>query len=123
MTPDMDILKKAECLSIEAMVMRNRLHWAGHVVWMEDVRLPKQLFYGELKTGKCSQYGPKRRFKDCIKDDFKAFKFPVQKWEILAKPSLNGVGQLEVDLKFLKGKESIMLSSREILGKAMCQFC
>ena len=50
--PDTDILKKAECLSIEAMVVRNRLRWAGHVVRMEDVRLPKQLFYGEFKTGK-----------------------------------------------------------------------
>ena len=28
-----------------------------------------------------------------------------------------------MDLKFLKGKESISRSSREILGKARCQFC
>ena len=40
MIPDTDILKKAEFLSIEAMVMRNQLCWVGHVVWMEDVRLP-----------------------------------------------------------------------------------
>ena len=85
MTPDTDILKKAECLSIEAMVMRNRLRWAGHVVRMGDVRLPKQLFYDELKTGEHPQHGPKRRLKDCIKDDLKAFKIPVQNWDTLAK--------------------------------------
>ena len=56
MTPDTDILKKSECLSIEAMVMRNRLRWVGHVVRMEDVRLPKQLFYGEHTTRKRSQH-------------------------------------------------------------------
>ena len=54
-TPDMNIHKKAACLSIEAMVMRNRLRWAGHIVRMEDVKLPKRLFYGELKTGKRPQ--------------------------------------------------------------------
>ena len=85
MTPDRDILKKAECLNIEAMVIRNWFRWAGHVVRMEDVKLSKLLFYGELKTRKRPQHGPKRRFKDCIKDDLKSFKIPVQKWETLAK--------------------------------------
>ena len=85
MTPDMDIIKKAECLSIEAMVMRNWLRWAGYVVGMEDVRLSKQLFYGELKNEKRPQHGIKRHFKDSIKDDLKTFKIPVQNWETLAK--------------------------------------
>ena len=85
MIPDTDILKKAECLSIEAMVMRNWLRWSGHVVRMEDVRLLKQLFYSELKIGKHPQHGPKRCFTDRVKDDVKAFKIPVQNWETLAK--------------------------------------
>ena len=65
--------------------MKNQLRWAGHVVRMEDERIPKQLFYGELMTGKRPQHKPKKRFKDCIKNNLKAFKIPVENWETLAK--------------------------------------
>ena len=41
----------------------------------------KQLFYGELMTGKRPQHKPKKRFKDCIKNNLKAFKIPVENWE------------------------------------------
>ena len=65
--------------------MKNQLRWAGHVVRMEDERIPKQLFYGELMTGKRPQHKPKKRFKDCIKNNLKAFKIPVENWETLSK--------------------------------------
>ena len=34
--------------SIAARIMRNQMHWAGHLIRMDDSRLPKQLFFGEL---------------------------------------------------------------------------
>ena len=43
------------------------------------------MFYGELKTGKRPQHGPKRRFNDCIKDYLKDFKILVPNWETLDK--------------------------------------
>ena len=61
--------------------MKNQLRWAGHVVRMVDERIPKQLFYGELMTGKRQPHKPKKRFKDCIKNNLKAFKIPVENWE------------------------------------------
>ncbi|XP_044163874.1 PR domain zinc finger protein 5-like [Acropora millepora] len=65
--------------------MKNQLRWAGHVVRMEDERVPKQLLNSELMTGKRPQHKPKKRFKDCIKNNLKAFKIPVENWETLAK--------------------------------------
>ena len=85
LTPDTAVLQIAECPSIESLIMKNQLRWAGHVVRMEDERIPKQLFYGELMTGKRPQHKPKKRFKDCIKNNLKAFKIPVENWETLAK--------------------------------------
>ena len=45
----------------------------GHVVRMSDHWLPKILFYGEIKEGKRSRDGPKKRFKDLLKANLKAF--------------------------------------------------
>ena len=64
--------------------MKNQLRWAGHVVRMDDNRIPKQCFYGELVCGKRPRHKPKKRFKDCIKNNLKSFKIPVDDWETLA---------------------------------------
>ena len=55
------IFEKSKCKSVEAMLIHNQMHWAGHVVHMDDDCLPKQLFYGELKVGKRPQHKPKKR--------------------------------------------------------------
>lgn len=37
---------------------------SGHLVRMPDIRLPKRVFYSELASGKRTQGGPKKRYKD-----------------------------------------------------------
>ena len=49
-TPDTTVLEIAECPNIEYFIMLNQLRWAGHLVCMEDTRIPKQLFL--RRTGK-----------------------------------------------------------------------
>ena len=56
----------ADSTSTEAMIMKNRLHWVGHVQRMEDNRIPKQLMFGELASGKRKQGRPLKRFKDYV---------------------------------------------------------
>ena len=41
--------------------------WTGHVIRMEDQRIPKQLLFGELEQGHRRQGRPCKRFKDTVK--------------------------------------------------------
>ena len=52
----------------------------GHVVRMDDNRLPKRIFYGELATGKRTTGGQFKRFKDTLKASLKKFINP-DTWE------------------------------------------
>ena len=70
-TPDTEVLSKAHTLSISALLMRNQMRWAGHLIRMDDSRLPKQLFYGELASGARPQHKPNKRFRDEVKVNLK----------------------------------------------------
>ena len=57
----------------------------GQVVRMEDSRLPKQIFYGELSIEKRPQHKAWKRCKDIIKDNIKTFQINVDNWEGLTE--------------------------------------
>ena len=81
---DTEVLGKAGLPSIQSMVMKNCLRWTGHIVHMDDGRLPRTLFYGEMWEGKRSTLKPKKRFKDTIKYYLKQSGLPVDQWEKMA---------------------------------------
>ena len=47
-TQDTEILKIAECTTIESLVMANQMPWTGHIERMEAERLSKRLFNGNM---------------------------------------------------------------------------
>ena len=81
---DTEVLNLANIPSIYTLLQKSQVRWAGHVVRMPDNRLPKQLLYGELKTGKRDRAGPKKRYKDSLKESLKKIDVDVNNWETLA---------------------------------------
>ena len=83
--PDTEVLELAQMESIHSTLMRSQLRWAGHVQRMEDSRLPKRLFYGELKEGRRSHGGQRKRYKDTLKASLKRCNIPPASWEDAAQ--------------------------------------
>ena len=63
------------------MLRVRRLRWSGHVCRVDDGRLPKDIFYGELADAPCPRGRPRLCYKDVLKRDMAAFGIPVATWE------------------------------------------
>ena len=83
--PNTEVLRRAQMPSVESMVLSAQLRWAGHVVRMEDFKLPKILLYGELRDGTRSVGGQKLRYKDTLKRSLKRSNVAVENWEAVAR--------------------------------------
>nr|VZI42286.1 unnamed protein product [Spirometra erinaceieuropaei] len=67
------------------MLRQMQLRWSGHLVRMDDERLPKRLFYGEVATGSRRQGGQIRRYKDTLKSSLKRLQINPTNWDELAR--------------------------------------
>ena len=83
--PDTDVLSRSNMMSIHTILMKYQLRWSGHVIRMEDSRIPKQLLFSELHSGKRSRGAPKKRFKDTLKASLKCFDVDPENWELQAQ--------------------------------------
>nr|VZI54390.1 unnamed protein product [Spirometra erinaceieuropaei] len=89
--PDTDVLKRTGILSIYIMLRQMQLRWSSHLVRMDDERLPKRLFYGDVATGSRRQGGQIRRYKDTLTSSLKHLQINPTNWEELAldRPTWN----------------------------------
>nr|VZI32490.1 unnamed protein product [Spirometra erinaceieuropaei] len=62
-----------------------QLRCSGHLVRMDEERLPKRLFYGDVATGSRRQGGRIRRYKDTLKSSLKRLQIKPTNWEELAR--------------------------------------
>lgn len=83
-----EVLLRSGCYSIVAILNKARLRWAGHVVRMSDIRMPKQLLYGELCIGNRAHGGQLLRFKDTLRQTLKKCDM-FDNWEDVAKDRAN----------------------------------
>ena len=81
MVPNTDVLDRCQISGIEALIMRAQLRWTGHVIRMEDTRIPKQTFYGQLPIGTRSVGRQYKRFKDHLKTTLLACNIPPKELE------------------------------------------
>ena len=65
------VLERAGMPSVEEMITTCQLRGIGHVTRMENSRLPKAVFYGELKEGSRKVGAPRLRSKDAFKRHLK----------------------------------------------------
>ncbi|XP_049869331.1 uncharacterized protein LOC126369082 [Pectinophora gossypiella] len=83
--PNTEVLRRAGLSGIEALIMKHQLRWCGHVLRMDDSRLPKAVFYSELSSGKRKQGGQYLRYKDVLKRNLVACDIPPDSWEERAR--------------------------------------
>lgn len=80
-----EILERTLCDSIEAQIAKRSLKWIGHVIRMQDNRLPKKVLFAELAQGTRSAGGQKKRYKDHLKTTLKACNINPSQLETLAE--------------------------------------
>nr|VZI41720.1 unnamed protein product [Spirometra erinaceieuropaei] len=83
--PDTEVLERTGILRIYAILRQMQLRWSGHLVRLDDERLPKRLFYGDVATGSRRQGGQIRRYKDTLKSSLKRLQINPTNWEELAR--------------------------------------
>ena len=76
-----DVLKIANLPSIESIMLQVQLHWAGHISRMEDTRMPKAVFFSELREGKRDGGIPRKHYKDLLKRHFAQVGISHQSWQ------------------------------------------
>ena len=81
---DVEVLRRAGLESVEAGLAATQLRWTGHVVRMNEKRIPKITLYGELARGSRKVGGQKLRYRDVVKRHLKAMDIEVGTWEELA---------------------------------------
>nr|VZI48622.1 unnamed protein product [Spirometra erinaceieuropaei] len=69
--PDTDVLERTGILSSYIILRQKQLRRSGQLVRMDDERLPKRLFYGDVATGSRRQGGQIRRYKYTMKSFLK----------------------------------------------------
>ena len=52
---NLKVLDQAKSTSIEATIIKAQLRWVGHVIRIEECRMPRHLMYRELQAGKRNQ--------------------------------------------------------------------
>ena len=93
------------------LLRQQRLRWLGHVRRMEDGRIPKDILYGGLASGKRSVGRPQLRHKEVCKRDLKALDINIQCWEVMAADRNSWRSTLQRQLK--AGEEQIQTLAEE----------
>ena len=120
--------KKASIPSIYSLLPKAQIRWAGHVVRMDDSRLPKRMLYGELVAGKRNVDRPRKRYKDNLKASLKELSINTTKWENQAsnrsawRTSITK-GAKTAETKRIRKTRNSSHSQQATASSLTCNFC
>lgn len=130
---NIEALKRADIPSIKELLISSQLRWTGHVIRMEENRLPKIVLYGELKYGSRKVGAPFLRYKDTIKryltttDELQRWEQKVHDrsaWRSVISRSKIAVRNLEIkQLEEKKARSKQRQAAGPQLQAATCDFC
>ncbi|BHF84030.1 hypothetical protein SprV_0902718000 [Sparganum proliferum] len=131
--PDTDVLERTEILSIYTMLRQMQLRWSGHLVRMDDERLPKRLFFGDVATGSRRQGGQIRRLKDTLKSSLKRLQInsttredvardrttwrrPVKTGAVIYEANRIAAAKLRVEMETVTVPDGALQTSEDLAG-------
>ena len=109
--PNTEVLSRAGLPSMYTLLRQRRLRWLGHVHRMPEGRIPTDLLFGELASGKRSTGRPQLRYRDVVKRDMKTVDIGTESWESLAANRSKWRGALTTHLK--SGEEKLSQAATE----------
>ena len=80
-----DALAKTASESIEAIVRKRRILFAGFVARMEEERLPQRVMFGEFVGGKGYSGGQEKDWMNHLKEDMSVFRMKFKGWRKTAQ--------------------------------------
>ena len=83
-----EVLERANTTFLEAMILKAQLRRNGNVIRMDESRIPRQVFYGELIRGRQTQ----GRLKNIYKDNLKSIEQALNRrnWRLTATENTSG---------------------------------
>ena len=85
---NIEVLEMAMVTSIEAMLLKIQLHWAGHVSRMEDHHLQKVTVW-RLSTLHCDKGAPQKKYEDTLKKSLVTCNIDYRQWTLQASNRTN----------------------------------
>ena len=111
-----EALSRANLPSMFTLLRQRRLRRLGHVYRMEDGRIPKDILYGELASGRRSKGRPQLRYKEVRKRDMKALDINTESWVDLAADRMMWRSTLN---QHLKTREKKLVNAE--VGRRVCR--
>ena len=96
------------------------MRWLGHVTRMKDGRIPKDLLYGELATGKRPTGRPQLRFKDVCKRDLQGLGINTDSWEVTARDRDAWKHTVKVGLSHYEETQRLKAEEKRLHKKIAC---
>ena len=80
-----EVLRRALATGTEVLMIKAQLRWVGHVIRMDNLRLPRVIFLSELALGTRKVGAPVKHYKDTLRSSLQSCNIPMMGWENLAR--------------------------------------